>query len=47
MKSASVKEAFDNIGFKVIASPAEEFKKQIQEGLEMSRKIAKEGNITK
>ena len=47
MKSASVKESFDNIGFKIIATPAEEFRKQILEGLEMSRKIAKEGNITK
>ena len=47
MKAPAVKEAFDNIGFKIVATPADEFKKQIQDGLEVNRKIAKEGNITK
>jgi len=47
MKAPAVKEAFDNIGFKIVATPSEEFKKQIQDGLEVNRKIAKEANITK
>ena len=47
MKAPAVKESFDNIGFKIVAIPGDEFKKQIQDGLEINRKIAKEGNITK
>ncbi len=47
MMSESVKESFDNIGFKVVATPGDQFKKQIQEDLTLNRKIVKEGNITK
>lgn len=47
MKTSSVKEAFNNIGFQVVATPSDEFKKQIQDGLITNRKIANEGNISK
>jgi tripartite-type tricarboxylate transporter receptor subunit TctC len=47
MNSDPVRESFDNIGFKVVATPGEQFKKLIQDELILNRKIAKEGNITK
>jgi len=45
--SPKVKEAFDGIGFKVIASNAQQFRSQIQDGLEVNRKIMETGNIKK
>ena len=36
-----MKEAFDGIGFKVIATPPLEFKKQIADGLESNKKVVK------
>jgi hypothetical protein len=47
MNSDTVRESFDNIGYKVVATPGEQFKKLIQDDLILNRKIAKEGNITK
>jgi tripartite-type tricarboxylate transporter receptor subunit TctC len=47
MQSPKVKEAFDAIGFKVIASNAQQFRSQIQEGLEVNRKIMESANIKK
>ena len=47
MLSTKVKESFDNIGFKVIASNAQQFSEQIQDGLDGNRKIMGLVNITR
>ena len=41
LKTDKMKEAFDGIGFKVIATPPAEFKKKIADGLESNRKVVK------
>ncbi len=41
LKTDKMKEAFDGIGFKVIATPPLEFKKQIADGLESNKKVVK------
>jgi tripartite-type tricarboxylate transporter receptor subunit TctC len=41
LKTDKMKEAFDGIGFKVIATVPSEFKKQIAEGLESNKKVVK------
>ena len=41
LKTDKMKEAFDGIGFKVIATPPLEFKKQLADGLESNKKVVK------